>query len=213
MTRLRTKRPASPPLSIEDIVAAVRRPSSIVEAEQALAALRGRRDRLADEAAALSALCSPGVFGGPAVQDAREAENAKRHVDQQITVARKALDGVRAAYAEDVRRALAPRLAAAEAGVGAAFQALLRCWHELDSIAAAMRKVGGAGAGRKHITATQLEMMFRNFVSAAIGKDFSNGLPATPGLPCSEGDETNGSANDPIVARAHVANGGQRPSA
>src|ERR1051326_3546120 len=167
------------PAPIDAIAAAVRVPHAVVVAERKLAGLRERADRLTAEEELLRRSCPAAIIDGPLPRAIREVGAAARNCDREIAAARRALDKARAGYVEDLRNALAPRRSAAENGVRQAVQVLLCHWAEFDAIDAAMRRVGGAGAGCEHVSAPKLSILIARFVAEVVGKDYANAIVKT----------------------------------
>src|ERR1051325_10999385 len=121
---------ASPGPTIDELAAAVPVPRAVVATERRLVGDRERADRVADEINLLreagdrESYQYPTLRNGPMQRALREAEAIAAAVDHDIAAGRRELAKARGTYVRDVRAALEPRRAAAEAGVREAVEAL-----------------------------------------------------------------------------------------
>jgi hypothetical protein len=171
---------AIPDPTAREIAGAIPLPSALVGAESRLLGLRERADQLADELKWLRASCNAAIIDGPPVRAIRATDAIAHGVDREIVAARQKVDTARAGYVRQIRQALEPRRAVAEAGARAAIRTLLKHWETLDDIAVEMRRVRSPGAGRDRVTAGQFQLLVYEFIKSGIGRESADAIVKTP---------------------------------
>ena len=154
-----------------EVAAEVSRPPALLAAERKLARLRERSDTLMDQLHTVRSAWEPNEHRFDVERTARAIEADRREVEHELAGLRRGeYASANRGYVTALREALSPLRRHGEEQVRAGLDLMLRGWAVLDEVDAELRRAGGYGAVRAHLTLEQLSMILaRPLEQAGIG--------------------------------------------